>query len=123
VPGSFGTLALSYAERTEFIDQTIDYSDDNLTELRTLAIDSLGLPRLDLTKIDVKGMELELLAGARQTIARCLPIIIVERLKIGRDMLAAAFEPSGYRLYHEGPNMVAIHSTDPSLEHVVVLQA
>jgi FkbM family methyltransferase len=121
VPGSFGSLELRQAERTEFIGQTIDYADDKLTEIRTLAIDSLGLTRLDLIKIDVEGMELEVLAGARQTIARCLPIIIVERLKTGQDALVAALAPNGYRLYHEGLNIIAIHPADPSLERVVIV--
>ncbi len=58
-PGSFGSLELRHADTTEFIGQPIDYGDDKLTEIRTLAIDSLALARLDLLKIDVEGMELE----------------------------------------------------------------
>jgi FkbM family methyltransferase len=96
VPGSFGSLELRQSDANEFIGQPIDYSADKLTEIRTLAIDSLGLARLDLIKIDVEGMELEVLEGARLTIGRCLPIILVEHAKIGRDALAAALGPHGY---------------------------
>jgi FkbM family methyltransferase len=122
-PGSFGSLELQRADSNEFIGQTVDYSEDRLTEIRTLAIDSLGLARLDLLKIDVERMELEVLAGARQTIARCLPIIIVEQLKTSNEALTAALEVHGYRLFRQAMNMFAIHPTDPSLEQVVVLQA
>jgi hypothetical protein len=121
-PGSFGSLELQRADSNEFIGQSIDYSEDRLTEIRTLAIDSLGLARLDLMKIDVERMELEVLAGARQTIARCLPIIIVEQLKTSHEALTAALEAHGYRLFYEAMNMFAIHPTDPSLEQVVVMQ-
>jgi len=114
-PGSFGSLELRRSDANEFIGQPVDYSDDKLTEIRTLAIDSLGLARLDLIKIDVEGMELEVLEGATQTIGRCLPIILVEHLKIGRDALVAALTPHGYHLYYRGLNALAIHPTDPSV--------
>jgi FkbM family methyltransferase len=119
-PGSFGSLELKRSSTNEFIGQTIDYAEDKLTEIRTLAIDSLGLERLDLIKIDVEGMEVEVLDGARQTIARCRPIVLVEHLKIGRDPLVAAFSPHGYHLLYQGPNVLAIHPTDPSIAQVGV---
>src|SRR5277367_5619149 len=40
-PGSFGSLELRRAVGNEFIGQAIDYSEGGLTEVRTLAIDSL----------------------------------------------------------------------------------
>jgi FkbM family methyltransferase len=119
-PGSFGSLELRQSDRNEFIGQTIDYSGAKLTEIRMLAIDSLGLARLDLIKIDVEGMEIEALEGARQIITRCLPIILVEHLKVGREALVAALIPHGYRLYYRGLNALAIHPTDPSLEQTSV---
>jgi hypothetical protein len=106
---------LKQSGTTEFIGQPTDYSDAKLTEIRTLTIDSFGLAPLDLIKIDVEGMELEVLAGAAQTIGRCRPIILVEHLKTGRHALVAAFAPHGYHLYYQGPNVIAIHPTDPSI--------
>ena len=119
-PGSFGSLELRQSDRNEFIGQTIDYSGEKLTEIRMLAIDSLGLARLDLIKIDVEGMEIEALEGARQIITRCLPIILVEHLKVGREALVAALTQHGYRLYYRGLNALAIHPTDPTLEQASV---
>jgi FkbM family methyltransferase len=119
-PGSFGSLELRQSETNEFIGQTIDYSGAKLTEIRMLAIDSLDLARLDLIKIDVEGMEIEVLEGARQIIERCLPIILVEHLKVGREALVAALTPYGYQLYYRGLNALAIHPTDPSLEQASV---
>jgi len=119
-PGSFGSLELKQSDTNEFIGQTINYSEDKLTEIRTLTIDSLGLARLDLIKVDVEGMEREVLDGARHTIERCRPIIVVEHLKTGPDALAAVFAPHGYHLYYRSQNILAIHPTDPSVEQAIV---
>jgi FkbM family methyltransferase len=122
-PGSFGSLELKQADNNEFIGQAIDYSPAALTEIRTLAIDSLNLARLDLIKIDVEGMELEALDGARQTIGRCLPIVMIERVKTDQKALIAALIPYGYRLLQRELNMLAIHPDDPSLAQVPMRQS
>jgi FkbM family methyltransferase len=121
-PGSFGSLELKQSDTNEFIGQPIDYAEDKLTEIRTLAIDSLGLARLDLIKIDVEGMELEVLAGAKQTIARCLPIIIAERLKTNHEVLVATLAAHGYHVVSGPMNVFAIHPTDPTMGQVVVMR-
>lgn len=41
-------------------------------------IDAWGLDPVDFLKIDVEGMELDVLRGAEQTIARCRPVIAME---------------------------------------------
>ena len=47
------------------------------TEMRTL--DAFRIGDLDFLKIDCEGYELEVLKGARETLARCRPCIIVEQ--------------------------------------------
>jgi FkbM family methyltransferase len=49
----------------------------------SLRIDELDLPRLDFLKIDVEGREIETLLGAKETIARCKPILFVEMYEDG----------------------------------------
>jgi FkbM family methyltransferase len=114
-PGSFGSLELKHSATNEFIGQKIDYAEAKLTAIRSLAIDSLDLARVDLIKIDVEGMEPEVLEGARQTIGRCRPIILVEHLKAGRDTLIAALTRLGYHPHYQGPSLLAVHPTDPSI--------
>jgi len=46
------------------------------TEVRTL--DSFEFPVIDLLKIDVEGFEPAVIIGARDTLARCRPIVVVE---------------------------------------------
>lgn len=43
-----------------------------------LALDDLNLQDVDLLQLDIEGYEHHALIGARQTIARCLPIVQVE---------------------------------------------
>jgi FkbM family methyltransferase len=42
------------------------------------ALDSFGLDRLDVMKVDAEGFELKVLEGARETIARCRPVLALE---------------------------------------------
>jgi FkbM family methyltransferase len=46
--------------------------------VQIVSIDDLSLPRCNLIKIDVEGMEREVLEGARQTIGRHRPVLFVE---------------------------------------------
>jgi FkbM family methyltransferase len=55
---------------------------DGPTAMRS--IDSYALNDVDLIKIDVEGLEGHVLAGARETLARCLPTIVFEENGLGR---------------------------------------
>jgi hypothetical protein len=46
--------------------------------VRVIALDSLDLPVAHVLKIDVEGMEADVLAGAKALIARCRPVLYLE---------------------------------------------
>lgn len=117
-PGSFGSLELRQGRQTEFIGQPIDYAHGVTTPLTSL--DALGIDRVDLIKIDVEGMELEVLAGAEQLLRRCHPQLLVEIIKTDKAAVSQLLEGLGYRLYPMGINLLAIHQTDPTTDHVSV---
>jgi FkbM family methyltransferase len=118
-PGSFGSLELRQTETTEFIGQQIDYQG-HLTEVRAITLDSLALPRLDLLKIDVEGMELDVLEGASMMIASQRPIIIVEYIKTGAERLGKVLSGWSYRQFALGANILAVHESDHTGTHISI---
>lgn len=51
---------------------------DGLSGAEVHTVDLVDLDRLDLMKVDVEGMEADVLRGAEKTIARCRPLLYVE---------------------------------------------
>lgn len=115
IPGSYGSLELRRRENHENIGQPIDYSEEKMMNISAVSVDGLELARLDLMKIDVEGMELEVLEGARRTIGQHRPILVVEAHKIERAALKQYLDAFGYRDFTVGINVVAIHPSDPSI--------
>ena len=118
VPSSFGSLELRERKGNEFIGQAIDYQ--NTVNVRKLMLDEYGLPRADLIKLDIEGMELEALEGARQIIERCRPIMLIEKIKTDATQLRRWLEQRGYKVIEAGINVVAIHASDRSLADIVL---
>jgi FkbM family methyltransferase len=115
-PASFGSLELKPAKKAEQIGQTVDYSEARLVPVDAITIDSLALNRLDLLKIDVEGMECEVLEGARKIIRRSLPVIIIEHFKTGSEEIVRFLKHNGYHMAELGLNILAIHPTDKTSE-------
>lgn len=68
--------------------------------VRIITLDSLHLSRLDLLKIDVEGMEAQVLAGAAQTLQRCRPVVFAECNSVdGAATTLAAVSGHGYAAY------------------------
>ncbi|WP_165185210.1 FkbM family methyltransferase [Caulobacter soli] len=111
-PSSFGSLEIRQTAESEFIGQKID--DARAQPTRMMAIDDLGLTRVDFIKIDIEGMEMEALRGARATITACKPQMLIEKIKTDEAALRAFLSEHGYGALEAGGNLLAIHETDPS---------
>jgi len=118
MPASFGSLELRQHENTEFIGQQISYDAGACNRIPMVSLDSLGLDRLDLVKLDVEGMELDVLHGGQAVLEQHRPILVIEVIKSDRAELEAFIENLGYRLFPIGINILAIHATDPTLEQI-----
>ncbi len=114
-PSSFGSLELRRRAGNEFIGQAIDYAEDKMVPVQKMPLDALKLPRVDLIKIDVEGMELEVLEGAREILTVRRPILLVESIKAGREALCAFLGERGYHVVEAGINLLAIHESDQTL--------
>ncbi|MBL8377513.1 MAG: FkbM family methyltransferase [Burkholderiales bacterium] len=100
---NFGGLELSLHSASTSLDKTVS----EIVEVVTL--DSLALEQVDFIKIDVEGMEQDVLAGARDTLARHRPFLQAEWL--GRDAGAlprALLGEYGYRVFQYGMNLLCL---------------
>lgn len=117
-PASFGSLELRQTAKSEFIGQAIQ--PERNQRVRMLTIDSLQLQRLDFIKIDVEGMELEALAGGRASIEAHKPVMLIESIKTDKPVLIKFLEERNYKTFPLGINILAIHSTDPTLTQISI---
>ncbi len=112
---SFGSLELRQRDGNEFIGQPVDYSEAGTAIVQKMMLDTLNLPRVDLIKIDIEGMELEALEGARGILENSRPILLIESVKCDREAMRAMLQGVGYRVIDAGFNVLAIHLSDPTL--------
>lgn len=68
-------------------------------EVQIVTLDSLKLPRLDFLKIDVEGMEIEVLQGGAKTLRQYRPWCWIEYWMVDKDKLKAQFAGLDYTLY------------------------
>lgn len=116
-PSSFGSLELQQRPNNEFIGQQINYAD-NTVVVRKMTLDELNLPRADFIKIDIEGMEMEALGGARETIDKYHPVLLIEKIKTDIPQLERWLADNGYNPFALGINILAVHQSDASLKDI-----
>ena len=87
-PQDFGMLSLS--------DQA---SVGAYEEVAVTTVDNLGLPRLDFFKIDVEGMEIDVLKGAQNSIQRYKPWVWIEYWKVAQQDIRNQFAGLDYKYF------------------------
>ncbi|KAB2963784.1 MAG: FkbM family methyltransferase [Thermoanaerobaculia bacterium] len=70
-----------------------DSERQSVVQVQTL--DSFGIEHLDFLKVDVEGHEVELLEGARETIVRCRPTVLIEVLPQNETAVRTLLEACG----------------------------
>ena len=110
------TLNVDYVEEGE--------NDATIMEVRTECLDDFvaeqSLRRLDLIKIDVEGHEERVIAGARHTIERLKPTLIVEIAQKHHDQpirhVIRSIEAAGYACYYFDETLPGLRAlqTDPA---------
>jgi len=117
--GGFGSVELNRETQSDAWQQAVDGVFD---EIEMNSIDAMELTRVDVMKIDVEGMEADVLAGARETLLRHKPLIHIEHVKSGRQVLGNLLGEAGYRLYDTGADFVCIPEHDARTTHLVGAQ-
>jgi FkbM family methyltransferase len=92
---------LDYAQDWDFGMLSLVGNDPAVASetIQMVAIDELGLARLDFLKIDVEGMEIDVLEGAAARIRADLPWCWVEYWKIGAEPIKRAFAGLPYQFF------------------------
>lgn len=102
--GQLKVPSIDYEKSGNFGGVTVDAHEQGQNVALERFDDHFRYRALHLMKIDVEGMELPVLEGARETIARHKPILYVENDRPDRseDLIGLLFE-IGYRLWWHTP--------------------
>ena len=113
LPSSFGSLELKQNANNEYIGQKIDYSEANMVSVQQRTIDAFDFQRLDFIKIDVEGMELDVLTGGVSVIQKHKPLMMIEIIKSDRSQIETLLMSWDYEIFSMGINIFAVHGSDP----------
>lgn len=93
-------------EQREPIGQERQHDPARVEYVPVVPLDSYELERVDVLKIDVEGMEAAVIRGARLTIARCRPILVVEHIKSDLDELNSLIQDMGYSIRQTSMDLI-----------------
>jgi FkbM family methyltransferase len=104
-PGNFGGLSLG----THTVGEKVPLT----------TVDALELQSCRLLKIDVEGMELEVLKGAVQMLQRCRPLLYVENDRDENSLVLMGYiDSQGYHMYWHCPPLYNPHNYYENDENV-----
>jgi FkbM family methyltransferase len=95
-PMSFGSVEFGGAQN-ESIGQSPFFGA--CEKVPTIVLDEVNFQQVNFMKIDVEGMEIKVLLGAKNLIDKFKPIILVEYLKSDKDELIYFLKNIDYKIY------------------------
>lgn len=121
-PSNFGGFGFNSGGKSEDIGQAIDNSEGLKSALNVIRLDDQNFDRVDLIKVDVEGMELDVLIGSIDTISRLKPYLIVEHIKVGVDPIKCLLESLGYKVWTIGINLLCLPEVDPFTSRINIFE-
>ncbi len=97
-PLNFGSVEFGGRQR-ERLEQEPQHSAEHVEYVEMVTLDSFAFPRIDILKIDVEGMEADVLEGAAETLRRCRPILYVEHAKSDLQLLTRIIAGFDYDIH------------------------
>ncbi|HYZ22843.1 MAG TPA: FkbM family methyltransferase [Rhodopila sp.] len=109
-PGVLQAARPDYNQPQDFGLFSLTEQDGVLPDrIEVVTINSLELPRLDFLKIDVEGMEIDVLNGARRSLDAYRPCAWIEYWKVAISDIKSAFDGLDYLFYQMDPlNMLCL---------------
>jgi FkbM family methyltransferase len=105
--GSAGLPPIDYGARTDFGGCTLTSGDD----VKVATLDSFNLDACHFIKVDVEGMEADVLRGASETIRRHRPILYVENDRLAKSVaLITLIRELEYEMYWHVPDLFNPHN-------------
>jgi FkbM family methyltransferase len=100
-PGTISVPRIDYAKPQDFgmVSLVGPPGGEAGETVDLVAVDTLALPRLDFLKIDVEGMEISVLQGARVALQNHLPWCWIEYWLVDREEIKAQFAGLDYKFY------------------------
>ena len=87
------TKNLGIVKETKDMCGCTEWWYDSLSNTKGYTLDHIFQHQVDFIKIDVQGMEMEVLKGAKTLIKNCSPVIMIETTKLGGEIVnLKAFE-------------------------------
>lgn len=115
-PGSYGSLSLRQSGKIEDIGQPLAQANEVSVPMTTL--DKLYNRPPDFIKIDIEGMEEEVLGASKEYLDAHGPVLFCEHIKSSMDGLRSLLEALNYRIIPFGMNLIAIRQDDPISDRV-----
>lgn len=112
---SFGSIEFG-SEQREYIGQVRRAASGD--KVPVVRIDDMKLSNVGLVKLDVEGMETDVLRGAARMFERDKPWVLLEWIKSDKAELARFFEKMGYQVFLAGLNLLCIPpATEIKINH------
>lgn len=122
VPGHIKVPVLNYEQEVNWGGLELGKWEQG-EEVEQITVDSLPLDACHFIKIDVEGMELDVLKGAKETISRFQPLLYVENDRADKaHELIRYLDGLGYDLYWHKPPLYNANNFFNNQENVFVVK-
>jgi len=107
---NFGSIEFGPSQTEQLSQPRAETTKPDMVEL--VKLDDQNIKRVALIKLDIEGMELDALKGAKNLISRDLPILFIEWTKSDREAILNFCKELKYSVYNWGMDFLAIQQRD-----------
>lgn len=120
VLSNFGGIAMKDGLLVHGPGQELSYDKHNMNTVNCFALDDSKLSRIDILKIDVEGMEMDVLKGAAMTIKELKPVVITEWIHCGKEVITSFL--NDFEHFELGGNIVSVPSSEKRMVEYVQIK-